>query len=311
MRALVTDDSAAGRIAIREVPEPVPARDEVVVEVRAFSLNRGEVRMLATAPDGWRPGWDFAGVLRSGVEGGLQAGTRVVGIRQGETWAERVAVPAGWIGEVPDDVTFAQAAAIGTAGLTALRILRLGPAIQGRRVLVTGASGGVGRFAIQLARLGGADVTALVSRDSTRAAGLTELGAHEVVSDIADLRGRFDLILESVGGETLGRLMAMIDPRGTLVMFGNSSDQPTTFNVRDLYNDASVRLQGFELFFGGEPFGRDLGYLASLVAAGTLDPQLAGALSWDRMPEAMELVRSRSVAGKVALTIDGARPDQG
>jgi NADPH:quinone reductase-like Zn-dependent oxidoreductase len=105
--------------------------------------------------------------------------------------------------------------------------------------------------------------------------------------------------------------MAMIDPRGTLVMFGNSSDQPTTFNVRDLYNDASVRLQGFELFFGGEPFGRDLGYLASLVADGRLAPQLAGELPWDRMPEAMELVRSRSVAGKVALTIDGSEADEG
>lgn len=311
MRGLVVDGSAPGRIAIREVPEPAADRDEVVVEVRAFSINRGEVRMLSTAPDGRRPGWDFAGVLRSEVEGGLRAGTRVVGIRQGETWAERVAVPVGSIGDIPDGVTFGQAAALATAGVTALRILRLGPAILGRRVLVTGASGGVGRFAIQLARLGGAEVTALVSPGSTRAAGLKELGAHDVVSDMADLHGRFDLILESVGGETLGRLMAMIDPRGTLVMFGNSSDQPTTFNVRDLYNDASVRLQGFELFFGGEPFGRDLAYLASLVGDGTLDPQLAGELSWERMPEAMELVRSRSVAGKVALTIDGSGVDEG
>ena len=179
MRALVTDDSAPGRIAIREVPEPVPGRDEVVVDVRAFSINRGEVRMLWTAPDGWRPGWDFAGVLRSDVEGGPRAGTRVVGIRQGETWAERVAVPADCIADIPDGVTFGQAAALATAGVTAPRILRLGPAILGRRVLVTGASGGVGRFAIQLAHLGGAEVTALVSGGSTRAAGLTELGADD------------------------------------------------------------------------------------------------------------------------------------
>ena len=304
MRALVVDGSAPGRIAIREVPEPAVGRDEVVVDVRAFSLNRGEVRMLGIAPDGWRPGWDFAGVLRSDVEDGPRAGARVVGIRQGETWAERVAVPRDWIAEIPDGVTFTQAAALATAGVTASRILRLGPAILGRRVLVTGASGGVGRFAIQLAHLGGAEVTALVSGRSTRAAGLTELGADEVVSDIGALRGRFDLILESVGGETLGRLMAMIDPRGTLVMFGNSSDEPTTFDVRDLYNDAMVRLQGFELFYGGEPFGRDLGYLARLVAEGRLDPQLGGERRWDQMAEAIELVRSRDVAGKVALTID-------
>ena len=305
MRALVADSSAPGRIALRDVPEPVPAPGEVLVEVRAFSINRGELRMLGTAADGWRPGWDFAGILQSDVVDGLRAGSRVVGIRRGGTWAERVAVAQGWVAELPDGVSFAQGAALPTAGLAALRMLRLGPAILGRRVLVTGASGGVGRFAIQLAHLGGADVTALVSSSSTRAAGLRQLGADEVVSDIAQLRGRFDLILESVGGDTLGQLVTMVDPQGTLVMFGNSSNESTTFNVRDVYNDALVRLQGFELFFGGDPFGRDLGYLARLVAEGKLDPQLAGELSWEQMAEAMERLRNRDVAGKVALTIGG------
>ena len=302
MRALVADSSAPGRIAFHDVPEPARAPGEVLVDVRAFSINRGEMRMLGTAADGWRPGWDFAGILRSDVAGGPRAGSRVVGIRRGETWAERVSVPEDWIAELPDAVSFAQAAALPTAGLTALRLLRSGPAILGRRVLVTGASGGVGRFAIQLAHLGGADVTALVSQGSTRAEGLRELGADDVVSDIGLLRGRFDLIIESVGGETLGRLMTMVDPRGTLVMFGNTSDEPTTFNVRDIYNDAVIRLQGFELFFGGDPFGRDLGYLATLVGTGKLDPQLGGELSWDRMPEAIEKLRNREVAGKIALT---------
>lgn len=306
MRALVTDSSAPGRIALRDVPEPAPAPGELLVEVRAFSINRGELRMLGTATDGWRPGWDFAGVLQSDVEHGPRVGSRVVGIRQGGTWAERVAVPQGWIAELPDAVSFAQGAALPTAGLAALRIIRLGPAILGRRVLVTGASGGVGRIAIQLAHLGGADVTALVSTASARAAGLRELGADEVVSDIGQLRGRFDLILESVGGDTLGRLVTMVDPQGTLVMFGNSSNEPTTFNVRDIYNDAHIRLQGFELFYGGDPFGRDLGYLVTLVAERKLDPQLAAELPWEEIQEAMERLRNRGVAGKVALTIGDA-----
>ena len=305
MRALVADGSAHMGIAFRDVPEPVPARGEVLVDVRAFSINRGELRMLATAADGWRPGWDFAGITLSDIEGGLRAGSRVVGIRQGESWAERVAVPEGWIAQLPDGVSFAQGAALSTAGLAALRMLRLGQAILGRRVLVTGASGGVGRFAIQLAHLGGADVTALVSSGSTRAAGLRELGADDVVSDIGQLRGRFDLILESVGGDTLGRLVSVVDPQGTLVMFGNSSNEPTTFDVRDVYNGALVRLQGFELFFGHDPFGRDLGYLAGLVAHGKLDPQLAAELPWEDMAEAMERLRNRDVAGKVALTLGG------
>jgi NADPH:quinone reductase-like Zn-dependent oxidoreductase len=305
MRALVADRSAPGRIAIREVPDPQPAPGEVLVDVRAFSINRGELRMLGTAADGWRPGWDFAGILQSDAEDGPGAGTRVVGIRRGGTWAERVVVPQGWIAELPSAVSFTQGAALPTAGLAALRMLRLGPAILGRRVLVTGASGGVGRFAIQLAHLGGAEVTALVSSASARSAGLRDIGADDVVADIGALRGRFDLILESVGGETLGRLVTMIDPRGTLVMFGNSSNDPTTFDVRDIYNDAVVRLQGFELFFGDDPFGRDLGYLATLVADGKLDPQLAAELPWEEMSEAMERLRNREVAGKIALTLGG------
>jgi len=305
MRAVVADSSAPGRIALRDVTEPLPVSGEVVVEVRAFSVNRGELRMLGTAADGWRPGWDFAGVLRSDVVGGPRAGARVVGIQQGEAWAQRVTVPQTWIAELPDSVSFAQAAALPTAGLTALRILRLGPAILGRRVLVTGASGGVGRFAIQLAHLGGADVTALVSSASSRVGGLRELGADDIVSDVAQLRGRFDLILESVGGDTLGRLVTMVDPQGTLVMFGNSSNQSTTFNVRDVYLDASIRFQGFELFFGGDPFGRDLAYLIRLVAARRLDPQLVGELPWDQMPAALDRLRNRDVAGKMCLTIAG------
>jgi NADPH:quinone reductase-like Zn-dependent oxidoreductase len=303
MRAAVADSSAPGRIALRDVPEPVAAPGEVLVDVRAFSINRGEMRMLGTAADGWRPGWDFAGILRSDVDHGLRAGARVVGIRRGGSWAEQVAVREGWIAELPDGVPFAQGATLPTAGLAALRMLRMGPSILGRRVLVTGASGGVGRFAIQLAHLGGAEVTALVGSRSARAGGLRQLGADDVVSDVDQLRGRFDLILESVGGETLGRLVTKVDAQGTLIMFGNSSDEPTTFNVRDVYNDALVRLQGFELFFGGDPFGRDLGYLASLVADGRLDPQLGAELPWEEITEAMDRLQNRDVAGKVALTL--------
>ncbi len=80
MRALVADSSTSGRIAVRDVPEPVPTRDEVLVDVRAISLNRGEWRALGTVADGFRPGWDFAGVLQSEIQDGPPAGARVVGI---------------------------------------------------------------------------------------------------------------------------------------------------------------------------------------------------------------------------------------
>ncbi len=305
MRALVADSSAPGRIAFQEVPEPAASPGEVTVAVRAISINRGELGLLRRKPDGWRPGWDFAGNLEADIDGGLPAGSRVVGIRQGGTWAERISVAPGSIAELPAAVSFAQGAALPTAGLAALRMLRLGPAILGRRVLITGASGGVGRFAIQLAHLGGAQVTGLVSKGSARSAGLRGLGADDVVADTGQLEGRFDLILELVGGATLGRLVTMLEPSGTLVMFGNSSGEPTTFDVRDVFNDALVRLQGFELFYGGDPFGRDLGYLATLVAEGELDPQLAGALPWEEMEDAMQRLQNCDVAGKIALTLGG------
>jgi NADPH:quinone reductase-like Zn-dependent oxidoreductase len=212
------------------VQEPDPDRGEAVVEVRAISVNRGELHRLRAGEAGWRPGWDLAGIVRSAVAGSPPTGARVVGMVTGGAWAEKVAVPGDWLAELPTEVSFAQAAALPVAGLTALRTLRLGPAILGRRVLIVGAAGGVGRFAIQLARLGGAEVTAIAGSPE-RAEGLRDLGATEVVTGIAELRGRYDLILESAGGDSLARLATMVHPDGTLVMFGNSSRQDTTFNV--------------------------------------------------------------------------------
>jgi NADPH:quinone reductase len=304
MRALVANPDASDGIAIQQVPEPEQARGEAIVDVHAFSLNRGELNRLRAAAAGWRPGWDLAGTVRVAAPGSPPVGARVVGILAAGAWAERVAVPGAWLAELPAEVSFAQAAALPVVGLTALRTLRLGPAGPSRRVLVTGAAGGVGRFAVQLAHLGGAEVTAIAG-SAERASGLRELGACAVVTDLAQLDGRYDLILESVGGESLARLMTMVDPNGTLVMFGNSSRQPTTFNVSDVYMGGGVSLRGFVIFHGlnGDPPGRDLGYLARLVAEGRLDPQVAGELPWERMAEALRRLADRTVRGKLILTI--------
>jgi NADPH:quinone reductase len=304
MRALVADPDAPGGIAIQEVAEPEADRGEAIVDVHAISLNRGELNRLRAAAAGWRPGWDIAGIVRAAAAGSPPVGARVVGVLTGGAWAERVAVPGDWLAELPTEVSFAQAAALPVAGLTALRTLRLGPAILGRRVLVAGAAGGVGRFAIQLARLGGAEVTAIAGSPE-RAEGLRELGAREVVTDLTELHGRYDLVLESAGGDSLARLATMVHPDGTLVMFGNSSRQPTTFNVSEVYLGGAVRLQGFMVFHGlaADPPGRDLGYLAGLVAEGRLDPHVAGELPWTEMPEALRRLADRTVPGKLVLTL--------
>src|SRR5262249_36627767 len=155
---------------------------------------------------GWRPGWDLAGVVDvAAADGsGPRVGARVVGVVLEGAWAERVAVPTHALAELPEKVTFSQAATFPVAGLTALHALAKGGLLLGRRVLVPGATGGVGDFAVQLARLSGARVTAGVRRDDQVAA-VRELGAHDViVGDVIPPTPKYDLIVDSVGGRTLG-----------------------------------------------------------------------------------------------------------
>src|ERR1700681_1704933 len=198
MRAVVNTPGRAAPVEIREVPAPNPGPNETLVAVRAFSLNRGELRSFVNSEEGWIPGQDISGVvLRAAANGlGPPAGTRIVALTDEFGWAEQVAVPTHRIVPLPDSVSFAQAATLPVAGLTALRCVRLGGALVGRRVLITGAAGGVGTIAIQIAASSGAHVTAVVGRPE-RAAGLEGLGAQEIVNGIENASGRYTLILES------------------------------------------------------------------------------------------------------------------
>src|SRR5438067_13603440 len=204
-RAVVVDPNAPGRLIIAPVADPAPERGEAVVRVRAISLNRGEVRRAGMAAAGWRPGWDLAGVVDVAAANGSgpRVGTRVVGVVLEGAWAERVAVPTNALAELPDKVTFSQAATFPVAGLTAIHALGKGGPLLAKRVLVTGATGGVGDFAVQLARLAGGHVTASVRRaDQVRT--VRQLGAHDVVvGDTIAASPKYDVIIESVGGKTL------------------------------------------------------------------------------------------------------------
>jgi NADPH2:quinone reductase len=153
MLAVVNTPGGAAPVAIAAVPEQAPAANEALVAVHRFSLNRGETRLFQVRPEGWRPGQDIAGVVvRQAVDGsGPPAGTRVVCLTDWEGWAERAAVPSHRMAALPDNVSFADAASLPVAGLTALRTLRHGAPLLGKRVLITGAAGGVGNLAVQLA----------------------------------------------------------------------------------------------------------------------------------------------------------------
>lgn len=307
MLAWVVSSASPEKIELRQVPDPAPLGHEAVVEVRAISLNRGEVRQLASARDGFRPGWDLSGtVVEPAADGsGPRAGARVVGLMKNGAWAERVAVPTPWLAELPEGVDGAAASTLPVAGLTALHCLLQGGRLLGRRVLVTGAAGGVGRFAVQIAALGGARVTA-VARSAERARGLDALGAAEIVTDVAaGPPASFDLVLESVGGASLAAALARVAPGGTVVTFGNSSQEPTTFNVSEFYPKTGARLVGFRLFeaLEREP-GRasaDLRYLAELLAEKKLDPQIALEASFRDPFGAMRALMQRQLEGKAVL----------
>src|SRR3984885_3282051 len=190
IRAIVVDPAAPGRLAIKPVELRDPDRDEVAVRVTAISLNRGETRRAGQqAEPGWGPGWDFAGVVeREAADGsGPKAGTRVVGLLPGGAWAERVNCRSHAVAALPDTVSDAQAATLPVAGLTALHALRQGGLLLGRKVLVDGATGGVGHLACQLAHAAGALVWGHVRRDAQRDQVASWCGGRVVVG--RDLAG--------------------------------------------------------------------------------------------------------------------------
>jgi NADPH:quinone reductase-like Zn-dependent oxidoreductase len=307
-RAVVVDPEAPGRLVIRPVPEPTPERGEAVVRVRAISLNRGEVRRSGTAAAGWRPGWDLAGLVeRSAADGsGPRAGVRVVGLVPEGAWAERLAVPTHALAELPDKVTFSQAATFPVAGLTALHALGKGGLLLGRRVLVTGATGGVGDFAVQLARLAGAHVTASVRRGDQVAA-VRQLGAHEVtVGDEIPATPKYDLIVESVGGRTLGTALRALQRAGVCVTLGVSASSEVTFEARDFFVAGRSTLYGLYLFteLANEPASVGLRRLADLVAAGQLAPHVSVERPWAEIGQIAQDLMARRFPAKAVLTLE-------
>jgi NADPH:quinone reductase len=307
-RAVVVDPAAPGRLVIRSVPDPTPDRGEAVVRVRAISLNRGEVRRSGMAEAGWRPGWDLAGhVEKAAADGsGPKVGARVVGLLPEGAWAEQVVVPTHALAELPDKVTFSQAATFPVAGLTALHALAKGGLLLGRRVLVTGATGGVGDFAVQLARLSGAHVTASARR-ADQVPTLRQLGAHEVtVGDEIPPSPKYDVIVESVGGRTLGTALAALQRAGVCITLGVSASSEVTFDARTFFVAGRSTLYGLYIFteLASEPASVGLRKLADLVAAGQLAPHVSLERPWKDIAQVAQDLMARRFPGKAVLTVE-------
>jgi NADPH:quinone reductase-like Zn-dependent oxidoreductase len=305
VQALVHDPDAPAGLRRAELPDPVPAAGEALVAVAAASFNFLDIAYADTVHGpGAVPGEDAAGVVVAvaGDGTGPPVGTRVASFAMGGALATLRTVSVGDLGVVPDGVDLADAAALPAAGVTALRAVRRFGSLLGRRVLVTGASGGVGRYAVQLAALAGAHVVAHVGSVG-RGAGLADLGAAEVVTDLADVPPVHGVV-ENIGGPLLGAAFGLVAEGGVALSVGQASRRPTTIDFEaERQRGGGRRVEVFTVGTGYAGFGTDIEELLGLVAAGRLDPQVGWRGPWARAAEAADAVRGRRVAGKAVVEI--------
>lgn len=303
MRALLYDPESPQGLRLDEAPDPVPGEAQALVQVHAVAFNFGELAYReGNARPGDIAGWDAGGVVvRAAADGsGPAAGTRVVTFGWGGGWAELRAVDTAELATVPDSVDIGEAAALPVAGVTALQALRrLGP-VMGRRVLITGASGGVGRFAVQLAHRAGAQVVASVGSPE-RGEGLPGLGADEVVIGLEKVTEPVFGVLDNVGGPQLAEAFALVERGGSVQAIGKASGLPTTIDFeRERHRGGDRRLEVFQV---DSPLGADLTYLVRLLERKQLDPQIGWRGSWKRAAEAAEALLGRRVRGKAVLDV--------
>lgn len=302
MRAAIPD--GRGSIAWADVPEPRVGRHDVLVAVQAYSVNRGETFLLDAPPDGWRPGKDVSGVvLDVGAEvTELAVGQRVVAHPEHSGWAERVGVPADRVTALPDSIPSRTAAALPLAGLTALRLIRTIGEIPGRTMLFTGASGGVGHYFVELAAGLGARVTVMCSSVDLGQR-LLALGAEQLVTDVADAAGPFDVVIESVGGDLFAATWRLLTTRGLFVWMGQASHTRPTIDFFDWTGGANATMRKFLYSESDVSDAADLATLVRLVASGRLHPEIPVVADWTDTASVITDLLARRVRGNAVLDV--------
>jgi NADPH:quinone reductase-like Zn-dependent oxidoreductase len=303
-------------LRLAEVDRPTLEDDRVLVRVVASSVNAGDWRRVRAQPflvrtaEGWRRprsplfGADAAGVVEEvGAEvTDLRVGDEVMGIRTG-AFAEFVC-GANFVPK-PSNLTFEQAAAVPIAGVTALQALRDHGALQaGQRVMVNGAGGGVGSFAVQIAKAMGAEVTAVTSTDHLEL--LRSLGADRVIDytrEDATHSGPYDLVVDIGGTPSIGKLRGALTSKGTLVMVGAAKG-----GIGVLGRIAAGAFRGRVLkqrvrFFIAGVDKADLLYLKELIEAGKVTPAIDRTYPLAEAGRALRYVEAGHAHGKVVITI--------
>jgi NADPH:quinone reductase-like Zn-dependent oxidoreductase len=275
----------------------------MLIDVHHASLNFGELAVVRTGhgPKDFIPGWDASGIVVKAAEDGSgpAVGQRVLTFGGTTGWAQQRAVDTHNVAVVPDEIDLAIAAALPVAGVTALQALRAAGPTLGRRILVTSAAGGVGRFAVQLAALGGAsEVIASVGSEG-RKAGLDELGADQVIVNLEGLEGEVDIVIENVGGETLLGAYQHLASEGSLQSVGWVSGEPLTLPPYTTVGPA----KSITSFYMSKKIGKDMAFLLDLVRKDLLQVDIGWQGPWDRVAEAADALFARKVTGKAILDI--------
>ncbi len=323
MRAIVQDSyGTADVLRIEEIERPSIAAHEVLVKVHAAGLDRGTWHLLTgqpylmrvigfgfRAPKNRVPGLDVAGTV---VEVGADVtrfavGDEVFGISRG-SFAEYAAVREDKLAPKPANLDFEQAAVVPVSGGTALQALRdAGHVESGQRVLVIGASGGVGSFAVQLAKAFGAEVTGVAS--TAKLDLVRSLGADHVldytVDDFLDGTQRYDLALDIGGNSSIPRLRRALTPRGTLVIVGGEDGGKVTGGLGRSLRAAALSpfVRQRLTMLASKERASDLEPLTELIEAGRVTPSIDRTVPLEEVPDALRQLEAGTVRGKIAVRV--------
>jgi NADPH:quinone reductase-like Zn-dependent oxidoreductase len=323
MKAIARDEyGSADNLELRDIDKPEVGDGEVLVRVQAAGLDRGvwhvmtglpyPIRLAGTglrAPKNPVLGGDVAGVVEAVGTNvtRFQVGDEVFGVAKG-SYAEYAIAREDKLAPKPENLTFEQSAVVPTSGATALQALRDKARVQpGQKVLIIGASGGVGTHAVQLAKAFGAEVTGVCS--ATKLDLVRSLGADHVIDythdDFAEAEQRYDVILDIGGNSSLSRLRRALTPKGTLVIAGGETDGRWLGGV-----DRQLRAMMLSPFVGqklgtfvASVNAEDLIVLKELIEAGKVTPAIDRTFSLSEAPKAIRYLEEGHARGKVALTV--------
>ncbi len=322
MKAIVQDRYGSAEVLeLRDVPKPQIGADEVLVRVHAAGLDRGVWHLMEGLPYLIRLGFGFRGpkqpISGMDVAGRVEAvGAGVTGFREGDevygicsgSFAEYAAVKQGKLALKPASLTFEQAAAIPVSGITALQGLRDKVEVTaGQKVLITGASGGVGTFAVQIAKALGAEVTGVCS--AAKMDLVRSIGADHVIDyrkeDFTQMGQRFDVILDIAGNSSLSALRRTLTPKGILVITGGEEGGPWFGGI-----DRNLRAFALSPFVGqslrsfiAQETSEHLRALTDLIEAGQLTPILDRTFPLSETPNAMRYLAEGHARGKIVIQV--------